>query len=262
MLSDKVVASDEKGVRTITLQRPEKKNALDPEMFEALTHQLREAAADQEVKVVVLTGAGEHFSSGNDLGNFLTAVAKGLDPVEMAERGRAMLDNLVSELINFSKPLIAAVNGPTVGIMFTTLPLFDLVFASPTATFSAPFTKLGQVPEGCSSFTFPQTMGHSLATKVLLLGHILTVEEAKNIGLVTEVLDGSLGEAVARKAEQMMSLPQESLREGRRLLRSWTREQLHKANQEECRVLVERWQSEECMAAIVEFFASKKKAKL
>ena len=89
MLSDKVVTSDEKGVRTITLQRPEKKNALDAEMFEALTHQLSEATADQEVKVtlmdmgiispqvVVLTGAGEHFSSGNDLGNFLTAVSKG-----------------------------------------------------------------------------------------------------------------------------------------------------------------------------------------
>ena len=89
MLSDKVVARDEKGVRTITLQRPEKKNALDAKMFEALTHQLREATADQEVKVtlmemgiispqvVVLTGAGEHFSSGNDLGNFLTAVSKG-----------------------------------------------------------------------------------------------------------------------------------------------------------------------------------------
>ena len=97
MLSEKVVISDEKGVRTITLQRPEKKNALDAEMFDALTHQLRQAAADEEVKVVefgkyislsggfahirsqvvVLTGAGEHFSSGNDLGNFLTAVSKG-----------------------------------------------------------------------------------------------------------------------------------------------------------------------------------------
>jgi len=262
MLSEKVVISEEKGVRTIRLQRPEKKNALDAEMFDALTHQLKQAAADEEVKVVVLTGAGEHFSSGNDLGNFLTAVSKGLHPADMAERGRAMLDNLVSEMIDFSKPLIAAVNGPTVGIMFTTLPLFDLVYASPTATFSAPFTKLGQVPEGCSSFTFPQMMGHSLATQVLLVGRILTAEEARKIGLVTEVLHGSLGEAVARKAEQMVGLPQESLREGRRLLRSWTREQLHKANQEECRVLVERWQSEECMAAIMEFFASRKKAKL
>jgi len=249
-------------VRTITLQRPEKKNALNAEMFDALNHRLREAAADQEVKVVVLTGAGEHFSSGNDLGNFLTAVSKGLDPLEMAERGRAMLDNLVSELIDFSKPLIASVNGPTVGIMFTTLPLFDLVYASPTATFSAPFTKLGQVPEGCSSFTFPQMMGHSLATEVLLLGRTLTAEEAKKIGLITEVLDGSLDEAVARKAEQVVRLPQESLREGRRLLRTWTREQLHKTNQEECRVLVKRWQSEECMEAIMEFFAAKKRAKL
>ena len=106
----------------------------------------------------MITVAGDSFSSGNDLGNFLTVLSSNQFKYneEMAEFGSQLLHGIVKAFIDFPKPLIAAVNGAAIGIMFTTLPLFDLVFATPTATFLAPFSCLGQAPESCSTYTFPQ----------------------------------------------------------------------------------------------------------
>jgi len=260
---DKVVVTDRGVVRTILLNRQEKKNALDASMYPALIGGIKEAARDEGVRILVVTGTGEYFSSGNDLGNFLTAVSSGITPEDMAEQGKAWLHDLVKELIDFPKILVAAVNGPALGILFTTLPLFDLVFASPTATFSAPFSKLGQVPEGCSTITFPLLMGHSLATQVLLFGRVMTAEEAKNKGIVTEIVTGDLMEAVYLKLEELVRLPRGSLEAGKRLLRGGRRkEELHRVNREECEVLVERWLSQECMEAVLNFFEEKSRAKL
>ena len=168
--------------------------------------------------------------------------------------------SFVAAFLDFPKPLIAAVNGASIGIMFTTLPLFDLVYASPKATFFGPFVKLGQVPEGCSSLTFPRLMGHSKAMEVLVLGRKLDAKEALTLGLVNEVIhDGDFFEGVQHRVGSLVNLPIGSIIETKTLLRKWNVKELHKVNEEECKVLVQRWQTEECMEAVNNFFQRKAK---
>ena len=209
----------------------------------------------------MVTGAGDSFSSGNDLGNFLTALSSNQfkSKEEMAEFGGKLLHGIVEAFINFPKPLIAAVNGPAIGIMFTTLPLFDLVFATPTATFLAPFSRLGQAPEGCSTLTFPRLMGSVRATEVLLLGKKINSEQAKTLGLVNEIIFGDFMPEVHRCVKDLVKLPQGSIMESKALMRRWNKDELHKVNMEECRMLIRRWQSDECMEAVLNFFGRKAK---
>ena len=209
----------------------------------------------------MITGAGDSFSSGNDLGNFLTALSSNQfkSKEEMAEFGGQLLHGIVKAFIDFPKPLIAAVNGAAIGIMFTTLPLFDLVFATPTATFLAPFSRLGQAPEGCSTFTFPQLMGTARATEVLLMGKKINSEQAKNLGLVNEIIPGDFMTEVQDRVKKLVLLPQGSIMESKALMRRWNKEELHMVNVEECKMLVRRWQSDECMEAVLNFFQRKAK---
>jgi peroxisomal 3,2-trans-enoyl-CoA isomerase len=112
----------------------------------------------------------------------------GGDLEKTLENGCQTVLNFVNEFIRFEKPLVALVNGPSVGIAFTILGLFDYVVASDKATFSAPFTKLSLSPEGCSSYTFPRLMGHIKAAEVLLLNRKLTAQEAYDRNLVAQVI--------------------------------------------------------------------------
>jgi len=258
---EKFLITDQDGVRIITLNRPKKKNAFDQSMYPKMDQILKNADMDSSVKVCVLTGSGDSFSSGNDLGNFLDALSSNQfsSKEEMAEFGGKLLHGTVKTLIDFSKPIIAAVNGPAIGIMFTTLPLFDLVFASSTATFLAPFSRLGQAPEGCSTYTFPRLMGTSKAVELLLLGRKIGVNEAKHLGLVNEIFTDNFMKHVIEQAIILAKLPSGSVKEGKRLMSQWNKEELHRVNEEECKVLIKRWQSEECLEAVLEFFQRKGK---
>ncbi|XP_071823486.1 enoyl-CoA delta isomerase 2-like isoform X2 [Apostichopus japonicus] len=150
------------GVATVTLNRHRKKNALNKEMWTELILALRSASRDDRVVVCVLTGSGDYFSSGNDLNNFIEASKRGSDAANyMTFENVPLVKLLVDILIDFPKQLIAAVNGPAIGIAVTSLGLMDVVYASDTATFLTPFTSLGQCAEACSSYTFPKIMGPS-----------------------------------------------------------------------------------------------------
>lgn len=116
----------------------------------------------------------------------------------------------MNAFINFSKPLIGVVNGPAVGISVTLMGLFDYVFASDKATFNAPFTKIAQSPEACSSYTFPRLMGPIKASEFLLFNRKLTAQEAFERNLVTEVLSHDKFETeVWKKIEEFSKLPRE-----------------------------------------------------
>lgn len=130
-------------------------------MYTEIISALKEAEINPEIKFCVFTGAGDYFSSGNDLSNYLKETK---EPEKMVKQGCKMVEDYVNAFINFPKPLIALVNGPAIGISFTILGLFDLVFCSDKAFFYAPFTRSALVPEGCSSFTFPRVMGHAKVT--------------------------------------------------------------------------------------------------
>ncbi|XP_062615984.1 enoyl-CoA delta isomerase 2-like [Saccostrea cucullata] len=248
------------GVYTIKLNRPNKKNAINFEMYDEWVLALKEAADDKNVVLAVVTGTGDFYCSGNDLGNFMDIPPDGVKA--MAEEGGIILERFVSAFIDFPKPLIGVINGPALGVSVTVLGLFDAVYATDKATFHTPFSNLGQSPEGCSSYTFPRLMGAAKASELLLFNKKITAQEAFDRNLVTEVFpDHDFQRSVQTRIQQYAKLPKMSLQKSKFLSREAEREILHQVNKRECEVLVERWQSEECFKAIMNFF-SKSSSKL
>ncbi|TMS35386.1 hypothetical protein L596_002800 [Steinernema carpocapsae] len=227
-------------------------------MYRGLTEALNFASKDKKTRVTVISAAGNYFCSGNDLSNF--AVKRPEDVKELAEAGKKVLNAYVKAYIDHDKPLIGLIQGPAIGISVTVLGLFDAVMASDKATFHTPFTSLGQSAEGCSSYVFPQLMGQTKAAEVLLFGKKLTAHEALESNLICEVIPANTFQAEAEKRIAAYSqLPPESLRLNKILVRDVHRQALHKANDAECKLLVERWQSAECIAALQKFMTRKSK---
>lgn len=249
------------GVATITFNCPRRKNAFSLELWSEVIVALRRAAQDDRVVVCVLTGNGDYFSSGNDLNNFINAKKKGVELSEyMVFEGQGILIVYGETLIDFPKQLIAAVNGPALGIGVTVLGLVDVVYASDTATFLTPFTSLGQSPEACSSYTFPKIMGHSKAYEVLYFGRKLTAAEAKESGLVSEVFPAaSFQKEVQMRTEKFAALPRKTLQAAKKLCRDGEREQLKRVLYAELEVLGRLSNSEENKQAIQSFFRRKSK---
>merc|ERR1712054_237347 len=126
-------------------------------MYREIMEALSFASEDPSVAVTLVTGAGNYYSSGNDLSNF----SRLQNPTRTAAEAKDLLVEFVGSFIDHPKPLVAGVNGPAIGIAVTTLALCDAVYASSSATFHTPFRQLGQAPEGCSSYTFPYLMGET-----------------------------------------------------------------------------------------------------
>ncbi|XP_078690079.1 enoyl-CoA delta isomerase 2-like isoform X1 [Branchiostoma floridae x Branchiostoma belcheri] len=251
-----IKVTKENKVYSILLNRPAKKNAITWLMYNEIVEALDQASKDDSVTVAVITGAGDYYCSGNDLGNFMNIDPK--DMPKMARDGRELLRRFVTAFIDFPKPLIGAINGPAVGVSVTVLGLFDAVFATDKATFHTPFTELGQSAEGCSSYIFPKLMGNTKANEMLLFNKKLTAHEACERGLVTEVFPQDVFQKeVQTRVEYVAQLPPQSVQEGKKLVRDQERQQLHSANEKECEVLEGRWLSEECVRAIMSFFSKK-----
>ena len=239
----------------IILNRPEKKNALTREMYLAIRAGLETAAADEQTAITVISARGDYFSSGNDLGNFMVDMS---DIARIAKESNELLLGFVGALIDHPKPLVGLVHGPAIGICVTTLALLDVVYASDRATIHAPFSHLGQSPEGCSSLLFPRIMGPAKAHEFLLFGRKLTAAEAADSGLITSVFpDAAFAEETQRRLAAFAQLPPQSMQLSKRLIRSVMKEQLHAVNKAECDLLEQRWQSKECANAIANFFAAK-----
>ncbi|XP_005104182.1 enoyl-CoA delta isomerase 2 isoform X2 [Aplysia californica] len=240
----------------IQLNRPKKYNALTHDMYRGIAAALAEAAEDKACSVAVLTGAGDYYCSGNDLSNF-TNVTPDQIP-KMAKDARYILIDFVRAFIDFPKPLISLVNGPAVGISVTTLGLCDAVYCSDKATFQTPFSNLGQSPEACSSYTFPKIMGPAKANELLIFNKKINAQEAFDRNLVSEVIPhDKFQEETAKRIEQYSKFPPQSMRLSKVLNRSSELETLRRVNEAEAELLEERWQSQECMNAIMAFFARK-----
>jgi len=248
------VKSDGK-LKIIRFNIPEKKNAITLSMYNSFVQLLKEAENDPNTTMVALTGTGTYFSSGNDLSN-LTNITTTVE--EAAINGRKVLLEFVSSMIDFPKPIVAVVNGPAVGIAVTLLGLMDAVYATDRATFVTPFSALGQSPEACSSLTFPRIMGASKANEMLLFNKKISAGEAHQLGLVTQMYqDANLQAEVWPRLRELSELPVKSLVYGKQLSRQFDHELLHKVNVAECDRLLERWQSQDCMEAVMKFFSRK-----
>ncbi|MBN8432447.1 enoyl-CoA hydratase [Microbulbifer salipaludis] len=232
-------------VLEITINRPERKNALTMAMYSAMAELLNSAASDPGVRVVILTGTGGVFTSGNDLGDFLGGSAAGED---------SPVFQFMSALYHFPKPLVAAVSGPAVGIGTTMLLHCDLSIADDDAMFQMPFVNLGLCPEYGSSFLLPRIMGHAKASELLLLGKKFDAQTAADVNICNEVVYS--GEALGRAREYAVELAQkapEAVRLTKKLLRHGTMETGLAVIREEAGHFQNRLQSEEFREAATAF---------
>jgi|TARA_B110000240_G_scaffold188306_1_gene226998 enoyl-CoA hydratase/carnithine racemase len=199
---DLVLVNDDTGVRTLILNRPEALNAFNGALFNALTEALLAADADDTIRVIVLTGQGRAFSSGMDL------VSAGSGPSY-----RYGFPDMVDVMVDFSKPIIIAMNGVGVGVGSTIVGLADFVFMAANARMRCPFSALGLTAEAASTYTFPNLMGRQNASWFMLSAEWMSAEECHRTGLVREVLpDEGFLEAVQMKARKMAAFPLSSLR--------------------------------------------------
>jgi enoyl-CoA hydratase/carnithine racemase len=204
------------GVCVLTLNRPEQRNAFTIDLYRELTTALASANLDRSVGSVVLTGVGTAFSSGTDLGE-LAELAAGRTPPGAAEA----FPGLLKMLSTIDVPLIAAVNGPGVGLGFTILPYCDLVFLARSARLKAPFAQMGVPPEAGSSYLLVARMGWQRAAASLLTGEWLDAEAAVASGIANEVCadDDLLPHAVA-VAQRIAESPPGAARGIKRLMQA------------------------------------------
>jgi enoyl-CoA hydratase/carnithine racemase len=213
------------GVMSLAFDRPERRNAITSAMYAQLADGLAQAAADRSVRVVVLRGDENVFTAGNDLGDFQNNPPQGTDtPVQRFLRG----------LLDFDKPLVAAVCGHAVGVGTTMLLHCDLVYAGDNARFALPFVNLGLCPEAASSLLLPRLAGHPKAAEALLFGEPFGAGDALAMGLVNEVLPPAQAIARAReRAEALATRPLESLVTTKRLMRAPVRDACARAMESE-----------------------------
>jgi enoyl-CoA hydratase/carnithine racemase len=215
-----LLVETDKGVRLLTLNRPDQRNAFTIDLYRALTGALLDADGDRSIGAVVLTGAGSVFCAGTDLGE-LSLIAAG----EVVEGAGEAFPGLLDALIAIDVPLVAAVNGAGVGLGFTILSFCDLVYMAETARLKAPFAAMGVPPEAASSYLLPLRMGWQRAAHSLLTGEWLPAPQAVAAGIATEVCPAA--EVVARAcavAEAIAAGPPGAARAIKRLMQAGQRE--------------------------------------
>jgi enoyl-CoA hydratase/carnithine racemase len=233
------------GVLRITLNRPAKKNAMTSSMYTTMAEILNDAAKDDDILVVLWTGAGDSFSAGNDLEDFLK------NPPGPGESPQAHLANV---LLNFDKPLIAAVKGVAIGGGTTLLTHCDFVYAGANAKFQLPFVNLGLVPEFGSSWSLPARSGYLRAAEIIMLGQPFDARLAAEIGLVTQVVsDARVLDTAIEAASKLAAKPPAALQACKRLMKHSQREQIAQAIKVENEEFASRVRSAEAKEAFTAF---------
>jgi len=190
-------------VATLTLNRPEKLNAINKEMIEELEHTMIEINQDNDAKVLVITGAGRAFCSGADVNDFA-------QPGAPLERRHWLVGahNIILALTNLEKPVIAKVNGFAVGIGCSLALSADLIVAAEDAQFSLIFTRIGLIPDGGSLYHLPRLVGLIKAKELVFTGRTVDAKEAEKMGLINKaVLASKLGNEVKTLAKQLAEGP-------------------------------------------------------
>lgn len=195
-MTNAIVVTIENSIQLLRINRPEKKNALTQEMYAALAKALRDAESNPEIRVSLITGTENSFTSGNDIMDFIQNPASGDD---------APVIQFLHALAEIQKPLIAAVNGLAIGIGTTMLLHCDLVYASENAVFSLPFVNLALVPEAASSFLLPRMLGHQRASELLLLGENFSAADALDAGILNSVTSPEKVEETAMAAARKLA---------------------------------------------------------
>jgi len=232
----------------LTLNRPEKKNAITQAMYMTLANNLNAAAGDFAIRTVVISGNGKAFTAGNDIMDFMNEEITMSSPVF----------HFLKAIHEFPKPLIAAVQGNAVGIGTTMLPHCDLVYAAVDSLFAMPFVTLGLVPEAGSSLLFPRLVGHAKASEIFMTGRSFGSAEALEMGLINSIEESPTAKAL-EVAALIADQPPSAVLNTKALLKSGSHiavENVMLAEGEMFRIAL---QSDETQGAFMKFMTSRKK---
>jgi enoyl-CoA hydratase/carnithine racemase len=245
-MAEHISVSVDGRVLTVRMEREEKKNALTRGMYVGLTEALHQAEGDAGVRVVLITGAGDCFTAGNDLVDFANARAGETSPAI------AYLHALAAA----KKPVMAAVGGVAVGIGTTMLLHCDVVYAASSARFQLPFVNLGLCPEAGSSLILPALMGQRRAAELVFFGEPFDADTACRLGIVNEVLAADqLMAKVRARAQQLAEKPPAALRAAKELLKHGSAQAIADAMARETRqfaALLQGPEAKEAMSAFME----------
>jgi enoyl-CoA hydratase/carnithine racemase len=245
-----ILATQSGSILTLSFNRPAKMNALTRAMYAGLAKGLNDAAGDFGIRAVILTSEGDHFTAGNDIVDFMDNPPTS-DSSEVAQ--------FLAALLNFPKPLVAAVKGNAVGVGTTMLLHCDVVVASPSANFSMPFASLGLVPEAGSSFLFPALVGYQRAAKIFFTGESFGSNAALEMGLIAEIDADALAGAT-KLAQHIAEQPPQAIINTKALLKARNHESVAAVMKAEFEIFAMALQSDEAMEAFMKFMAKKGKS--
>lgn len=245
-MSTNLIVEIKHRVMRLTINRPELKNALDRSLYGALADALEASESDPQIRAVLLTATGDIFTAGNDLADFV-------NPIE--ETGTPNVIRFLKAISECETPIIVAVNGPAIGIGLTMLLHCDMIFASKSASFRAPFTHVGVVPEAASSLLLPIAVGNAWANDIMIAGRTLNAEEALNSGLISRVFeDENLLEESLKVAEQVAGLAPNSVKQSKQLIRGINKEQVKTQMEKEGEVFAAQLASAEFKESLAAFY--------
>jgi enoyl-CoA hydratase/carnithine racemase len=250
MPCEHIVAEAGGGVLRLEIRRPEKKNALTVPMYAALTEMLDSAERNPEIRVVLLHGQPDVFTSGNDLADFLQNPAIAPDHPAYA---------FVRRVSTFEKPIVAAVTGSCIGVGATMLLHCDLVYAGESAIFSLPFVNLGLCPEAGASLLLPLAAGQARAAEILMIGEPFGARRAAECGIVSAVLpDAEVVAHATAQARKLAAKPPAALRLTKQLMRRGVRNEVAETIDEEIGHFQRRLESLEAKEAFSAFLEKRK----
>lgn len=244
-----VVVEQRGHILHVALNRPDKKNALTHAMYTALADALARVESEPGLRLTFLTGTADCFTSGNDMLDFMQNPPTGTD---------SPVSRFLEGLRGASKPIVAAVNGPAVGVGTTLLLHCDLAYAGRGARFQMPFVSLGLCPEAGSSLLLPLMLGHRKAAQLLMLAETFGADEACEYGFVNAVFDDADYQQKAwEKAEQLAAMPPASVRLAKAQMRA-AFPQLKDVMASEGAAFMARLKSPEAMEAMGAFMQKRK----
>lgn len=245
-MTEEILTQIEDGVLTIQMNRPEKKNAITQNMYKLMAEFLKSANSDNSVRVVVLRGSEDLFTSGNDIKDFQERSARGGGP--------STTSLFFEGILELRKPLIAAVQGYAIGIGTTMLLHFDLVYAGKSAIFRLPFVNLGLCPEFGSSYVLPALIGHQRASELFLLGDKFSPEQACEAGIVNRVFDDAIFmDEVMKIAKTLARKSPSALMATKKLVKGHQLEKIQKAIKEDGQMFGELMSGAEAQEAFQAF---------
>ncbi len=236
-------------VMEISINRPDKKNALNLDMYSKISDSIEVGMASTQVRVIILMGSNGCFTGGNDLAVFT-------EPEKLQSSDNPIF-RFMSILSTCTKPVIAAVDGVAIGIGTTLLLHCDLVVASPLAMLKMPFVSLGLAPEFASTLLLPKLVGPVKASEWLLLGSNISAQEAFTAGLINQVCEQPLV-AAREYAQSIVDLPPQAVQNAKALLREPVKEDVAKAIKREAAVFLAALTGLEFKEAASAFFEKRK----